>query len=119
MANANAEDRRPGRPGQLKLLVTGCPGYIRCGVSRQLLDAGHEVVVLDSLERGHRAAVAPQARLVVADLRNLDATQSALSEGFDGVLHFAALSLVGESVSHPELYYRNNVVGTLNLLDAM
>jgi UDP-glucose 4-epimerase len=119
MANANAEDRRPGRLEQLKLLVTGGAGYIGSVVSRQLLDAGHEVVVLDSLERGHRAAVAPQARLVVADLRDPDATQSALSEGFDGVLHFAALSLVGESVSHPELYYRNNVVGTLNLLDAM
>jgi UDP-glucose 4-epimerase len=77
------------------------------------------VVVLDNLERGHRAAVPPGARLVVADLRRPDAVQGAFSEGFDGVLHFAAFALVGESVIHPERYYHNNVVGTLNLLDAM
>jgi UDP-glucose 4-epimerase len=103
----------------MKLLVTGGAGYIGSVVSRQLLDAGHEVVVLDSLERGHREAVAPGARLVEGDLRDRDAVHNVLSEGFDGVLHFAALALVAESVSHPELYYHNNVVGTLNLLDAM
>jgi UDP-glucose 4-epimerase len=103
----------------VKLLVTGGAGYIGSVVSRQLLDAGHEVVVFDNLERGHRAAVAPQARLVEADLRDPEAVRAAVSEGFDGVLHFAALALVAESVSHPERYYHNNVVGTLNLLDAM
>ncbi len=103
----------------MKLLVTGGAGYIGAVVSRQLLAAGHEVVVLDNLERGHRAAVAPDARLVVVDLRDGDAVHKALAEGFDGVLHFAAFALVGESVSHPERYYRNNVVGSLNLLEAM
>jgi UDP-glucose 4-epimerase len=103
----------------MKLLVTGGAGYIGSVVSRQLLDDGHEVVVFDNLERGHRAAVAPRARLVQADLRDADAVRAVVSEGFDGVLHFAALALVGESVSHPERYYHNNVVGTLNLLDAM
>ena len=103
----------------LKLLVTGGAGYIGSVVSRQLLAAGHEVVVLDNLERGHRAAVPAQARLVVVDLRDADAVHKALAEGFDGVLHFAAFALVGESVSHPERYYRNNVVGSLNLLEAM
>ena len=103
----------------MKLLVTGGAGYIGAVVSRQLLAAGHEVVVLDNLERGHRAAVAPEARLVVVDLRDGDAAHKALAEGFDGVLHFAAFALVGESVSHPERYYRNNVVGSLNLLEAM
>jgi UDP-glucose 4-epimerase len=103
----------------LKLLVTGGAGYIGSVVSRQLLAAGHEVVVLDNLERGHRAAVAAGARLVVVDLRDGDAVHKALAEGFDGVLHFAAFALVGESVSHPERYYRNNVVGSLNLLEAM
>ena len=103
----------------MKLLVTGGAGYIGSIVSRQLLAAGHEVVVFDSLERGHRAAVAAQARFVHGDLRDADAIASAVSEGFDGVLHFAALALVGESVSHPGLYYHANVVGTMNLLDAM
>jgi UDP-glucose 4-epimerase len=103
----------------MKLLVTGGAGYIGSIVSRQLLQAGHEVVVLDNLERGHRAAVAPAARLVVADLRDQSAVGEAVAEGFDGVLHFAALALVAESVSHPERYYRTNVTGTLNLLEAM
>jgi UDP-glucose 4-epimerase len=103
----------------MKLLVTGGAGYIGSIVSRQLLQAGHEVVVLDNLERGHRAAVAPAARLLVADLRDQSAVGEAVAEGFDGVLHFAALALVAESVSHPERYYRTNVTGTLNLLEAM
>jgi UDP-glucose 4-epimerase len=103
----------------MKLLVTGGAGYIGSVVSRHLLGAGHEVVVLDNLERGHRAAVVPEAPLVPADLRDADAVTRALSEGFDGVLHFAALALVSESVSHPERYYRTNVTGTLNLLEAM
>jgi UDP-glucose 4-epimerase len=103
----------------MKLLVTGGAGYIGSVVSRHLLGAGHEVVVLDNLERGHRAAVAVEARFLQADLRDADAVTRALSEGFDGVLHFAALALVSESVSHPERYYRTNVTGTLNLLEAM
>jgi UDP-glucose 4-epimerase len=103
----------------MKLLVTGGAGYIGSIVAVQLLSLGHEVVVLDNLERGHRDAVPADARLVVADLRDRDAIAPALAEGFDGVLHFAALALVGESVSHPGLYYRTNVGGTLNLLEVM
>jgi UDP-glucose 4-epimerase len=103
----------------MKLLVTGGAGYIGSIVSRHLLAAGHEVVVLDNLERGHREAVAPGARLVEADLREAAAIRAILAEGFDGVLHFAALSLVGESVVHPDLYYATNVLGTFNLLQAM
>jgi UDP-glucose 4-epimerase len=103
----------------MKLLVTGGAGYIGSIVSRRLLDAGHEVVVFDSLERGHREAVAPAARLIVGDLRDTEAIHVAAAEGFDGVLHFAAFALVGESVAEPGLYYRANVLGTLNLLEAM
>jgi UDP-glucose 4-epimerase len=103
----------------MKLLVTGGAGYIGSIVSSQLLAAGHEVVVLDNLERGHRQAVPAEARLVEADLLDRSALKSAIAEGFDGVLHFAALALVAESVSHPERYYRTNVAGTLNLLEAM
>jgi len=107
------------RVGFVKLLVTGGAGYIGSIVATQLLDAGHQLVVLDNLERGHREAVPPGARLVLADLRDQAAVAAVASEGFDGVLHFAALALVGESVAHPERYYRTNITGTLNLLDAM
>jgi UDP-glucose 4-epimerase len=103
----------------MKLLVTGGAGYIGSIVSRRLIEDGHDLVVLDSLERGHREAVAPQAQLVVADLRDADAVRATVAGGFDGVLHFAAYALVGESVKDPGMYYRNNVGGTLNLLDAM
>src|ERR1035437_5727115 len=103
----------------MKLLVTGGAGYIGSIVTGQLLGAGHQVPVLGNLERGHREAVPEQAQLVVADLLDCDAVRRTLADGFDGVLHFAALALVGESVSHPERYYRTNVGGTLNLLDSM
>src|SRR5436190_11859819 len=103
----------------MKLLVTGGAGYIGSIVAAQLLADGHEVVVLDNLERGHRDAVPGAARLVESDLRDAQPVRGAVAEGFDAVLHFAALALVGESVSHPERYYRTNVLGTLNLLEAM
>ncbi len=103
----------------MKLLVTGGAGYVGSIVSRDLIRAGHEIVVLDNLERGHRGAVAPEARLAEVDLCDAADVDAVLSEEFDGVLHFAALALVGESVSHPERYYRTNVGGTLNLLEAM
>lgn len=103
----------------MKLLVTGGAGYIGSIVGRRLLADGHEVVVFDNLKQGHRAAVSDDMRLVVADLLDADALSGLLSEGFHGVLHFAALALVGESVAHPERYYRTNVGGTLNLLEAM
>jgi UDP-glucose 4-epimerase len=103
----------------MKLLVTGGAGYLGSVVANSLLEAGHEVVVLDSLYRGHREAVPPAARLLEVDLLDAAATREAVSEGFDAVLHFAALALVAESVEYPERYYRGNVLGTLNLLDAM
>lgn len=103
----------------MKLLVTGGAGYIGSVVSSQLLDAGHEVVVFDDLSKGHREAVPEGAGFMDGSL--LDARQivDTLAGDFDGVLHFAAFSLVGESVEQPEKYYRNNVLGTLNLLEAM
>jgi UDP-glucose 4-epimerase len=103
----------------MKLLVTGGAGYVGSIVAQRLLAAGHEVVVFDNLERGHRAAVPNGARLVAGDLTDAGAIANALAEGFEGVLHFAALALVSESVSHPERYYRTNVGGTLNLLEAI
>jgi UDP-glucose 4-epimerase len=103
----------------MKVLVTGGAGYIGSVVAQQLLDAGYEVVVLDDLSTGHRDAVPEAAAFEEVSLLDLHATEGVLAGGFAGVLHFAAKSLVGESMERPELYYRNNVCGTLNLLDAM
>jgi UDP-glucose 4-epimerase len=103
----------------MKLLVTGGAGYIGSVVANQLLERGHEVAVLDDLSRGHRAAVPDGAKFLEVGLADAEAVRDALAEGFDGVLHFAALALVAESVEFPERYHRGNFVGTLNLLDAM
>ena len=78
----------------MKLLVTGGAGYIGSVVANQLLERGHEVAVLDDLSRGHRAAVPEGARFLEVSLADAEATRDALAEGFDGVLHFAALAPV-------------------------
>jgi UDP-glucose 4-epimerase len=107
----------------VRLLVTGGAGYIGSVVGAQLLAGGHEVTVLDDLSTGHQDAVPDGASLVKASLLDAEGLGPVLGpvlgDGFDAVLHFAARSLVSESVEHPERYFRNNVVGTLNLLDAM
>src|SRR6266566_9002978 len=112
-----ASSWRGGR--EMKLLVTGGAGYIGSVMTAQLLAAGHEVTVFDNLLKGHLQAVPAGARFVEGNLLNEELLNSVLTTGFDGVLHFAALSLVGESVQQPGRYYRNNVCGTLNLLEAM
>lgn len=101
----------------MKLLVTGGAGYIGSVVAAQLVAAGHEVTVLDDLSTGHADAVPPGAKFVQGGLR-ADAA-AALADGVDAVLHFAAKSLVGESVADPGLYWSNNLGGTLALLDGM
>jgi UDP-glucose 4-epimerase len=103
----------------MKLLVTGGAGYIGSVMTAQLLKAGHQVTVFDNLSKGHRQAVPAGADFVEGNLLNEEQLKQVLTQGFEGVLHFAALSLVGESVQQPERYYRNNVCGTLNLLEAM
>jgi UDP-glucose 4-epimerase len=102
----------------MKALVTGGAGYVGSVVAAQLLAAGHQVVVLDDLSRGHAGALPPGAEHAAISLMDADALRRPL-EGVDAVLHFAALALVAESVEHPERYWHNNVTGTLNLLDAM
>lgn len=102
----------------MKLLVTGGAGYIGAVVSAQLLEQGHQVVVLDNLSRGHRSSVPDGVTFIEGDITNCEDVASAIS-GVDGVLHFAALSLVGESVSNPAEYWRVNVGGTQTLLDLM
>jgi UDP-glucose 4-epimerase len=103
----------------MKLLVTGGAGYIGSVVAHRLVESGHDVTVLDSFMRGHRAAIPEGCDLVEVDLLDAPGVADALSGGYDGVLHFAALALVAESVAHPERYHRGNFVATLNLIDAM
>jgi UDP-glucose 4-epimerase len=104
----------------MKILVTGGAGYIGSVTVEQLLERGHAVTVFDNLERGHREAVDPRARLVVGDLRNRDAIVAAVREAKpDAVVHFAAYALVGESMTDPDLYFSNNVGGGMNLAAAM
>lgn len=101
----------------MKLLVTGGAGYVGSVCSAHLVEYGHDVTVLDDLSTGHADAVPEGARFVEAELG--EAAGALLGEGFDGVLHFAARSLVGESMSHPERYWSGNVVTSLQLLEAM
>ena len=119
MLDREPDPFRDYRDRPMKLLVTGGAGYIGSVVAARLAGAGHDVTVLDSLARGHRAAVPDDCDFVEADLLDLEAVTKAVGQGFDGVLHFAALALVAESVDHPERYHRGNFVATLNLLDAM
>ncbi|MET8082324.1 UDP-glucose 4-epimerase GalE [Streptomyces sp. NPDC005303] len=100
----------------MKYLVTGGAGYVGGVVAQHLLEAGHEVVVLDNLSTGFREGVPAGAAFIEGDIR--DAAKW-LDSSFDGVLHFAAFSQVGESVVKPEKYWDNNVGGTMALLGAM
>jgi UDP-glucose-4-epimerase GalE len=101
-------------------MVTGGAGYIGSHAVKQLLAAGHDVVVLDNLFRGHRQAVPPTAAFVELDLRQTDAVAAALKDHrVQCVMHFAALAYVGESVHKPNMYYDNNTGGSLSLLRAM
>jgi UDP-glucose 4-epimerase len=101
----------------VKLLVTGGAGYVGSVVAARLVAEGHDVVVLDDLSTGHADAVPPGAKFVRGDLRG--AARDVLDDGVDAVLHFAAKSLVGESVANPQLYWSHNLGGTLALLEAM
>ena len=104
----------------MKVLVTGGAGYIGSVVTEELLKDGHEVVVYDSLYKGHREAVVAGASFVQADLADAGTLRNALSVNqIEAVVHMAADSLVGESCDDPAKYYRNNVVNGLTLLDAM
>ena len=102
----------------VRLVVTGGAGYIGSVVTRLLLEAGHEVTVVDDLSTGHADAVPAGARLVQRDIADLGDVLRA-SDGYDGLLHFAAKSLVGESGSDPGKYWANNVGGSLAVLRAM
>ncbi len=103
----------------MNILIVGGAGYIGSHMVKQLRSAGHEPFVLDNLTTGFRE-LAKFGELVVGDIRDVNYLEHLFSSHqFDGVLHFAANSQVGESVVNPSKYYQNNVAGTLNLLDVM
>ena len=100
------------------LLVTGGAGYIGSIVAERLLRQGQDVCVLDNLSRGYRDAVPEKAAFVEGELADRQLLKKVFSEyPIDGVLHFAAFALVGESMSNAALYFRNNVESALALLD--
>ncbi len=102
----------------MKLLVTGGAGYVGSVCSTVLVEKGHDVTIIDNFSTGNRDAVPEKATLVEGDV--FDVIDDVLDKGgFDGVVHFAARSLVGESVEKPNEYWQANVVTTLKLLDAM
>lgn len=103
----------------MNILVVGGAGYVGSHACRILEKAGHTVWVYDNLSRGHRAAALP-GRLIEGDVADREKIRQALSENkIDAVMHFAAFALVAESVAEPSMYYRNNVIAALELLDAM
>lgn len=101
----------------MKLLVTGGAGYVGSVCAARLLESGHDVTVVDDLSTGHADAIPSAARFVEADIA--EGAGQLLAEGFDGVLHFAAKSLVAESMQEPYKYWQGNVVTSLRLLEAM
>ena len=104
----------------MKVLVTGGAGYIGSVTVEQLVEAGNQVAVFDNLSQGHRAAVHEDAEFIVGDLANRDDVDSAITEFRpDAVMHFAAKSLVGESMQSPFLYLGDNVRNGLNLLESV
>lgn len=103
----------------MKLLIPGGAGYIGSHMVKYAQEHGHEVVVLDDFSTGHEWAVRDCEILHVNLLDKDKLSNSLKGRQFDGVIHFAAKSIVGESVKKPDLYYQNNVVGTINLLNEM
>jgi UDP-glucose 4-epimerase len=104
----------------MNVMVTGGAGYIGSHAVKQLIEAGHRVVAVDNLCRGHRQAVHPQAVFCKIDLADTAGLARLLDEhGVDCVMHFAALAYVGESVAQPLIYYDNNTAGAISLLRAM
>ena len=103
----------------MKLLVVGGAGYVGSTSVERFVERGHEVIVYDNLSSGHRGAVVDGAQLVVGDIADRDRLRALLADGVDAVLHCAARSLVAESMADPGLYYRTNVTGGVELLEAM
>jgi UDP-glucose 4-epimerase len=103
----------------MKILVTGGAGYVGSACLRHLVAQGHEAVAYDNLAEGHPSAVGG-ARFVEGDIADTEKVTGVLQDmDAEAVMHFAAATYVGESVTNPEYHYRNNIAGTLSLLNAM
>lgn len=107
------------KENMVKILVTGGAGYIGSITSGELLKAGHEVVVFDNLYQGHAAAVPEGAAFFQGDLHNVEDVARLFREhsGLEAIMHFASYTLVGESMQHPAMYLRDNLVAGVNLLE--
>lgn len=104
----------------MAVLVTGGAGYIGSHVVRLLLKKGFEVIILDNLSRGHKASLPQNVIFEEVDLLDKDKLVSVIQKhNIESVIHFAAFAYVGESVEDPEMYYRNNVSGSVNLINAL
>jgi UDP-glucose 4-epimerase len=104
----------------MKIFVTGAAGFIGSAVTERLVEDGHAVVGFDNLSHGHREAVHPGAAFVEGDLLDRDGLHDTLRAGrFDAVVHLAAEALIDASIRDPGLFFRANLTGGLNLLDAM
>lgn len=104
----------------MNILVTGGAGYIGSHVVKYLIQNNHNVIVVDNLSRGHKEAIHPKAEFINCDLRSYNELYKSLQNiKVDAVIHFAAFAYVGESVENPEIYYDNNVLGSLNLINAI
>ncbi len=103
----------------MHIFVTGGAGYIGSICSEELINAGHTVTIFDNLTEGHRSALDPRAKFVQGDLANREEIIPAVAAAKpDAIMHFAANALVGESMTNPSKYFRNNVAAGINLLDA-
>jgi len=104
----------------MNVMVVGGAGYIGSHAAKQLIEKGHEVVVVDNLYRGHRKAVHPDATFYELNIAQRERMTEILKEhAIECVMHFSALTYVGESVDNPLSYYENNTSGTIALLQAM
>jgi UDP-glucose 4-epimerase len=104
----------------MNILVTGGVGYVGSIVTEELIKSGYQVVILDNLQQGHKEAIARGASLVIGDIRNnQDLDKIFKANKFDAVMHMAAETVVEFSMTDPQRYFQNNIMGGINLLDAM
>jgi UDP-glucose 4-epimerase len=103
----------------MRVLVVGGAGYIGSVTAQTLVQEGHDVIIFDNFSRGHREAIPSGMMWMAGDMSSREDLSRAFAQKVDAVMHFAALSQVGESVEKPDLYFHNNVSNGLNLLDAM
>jgi len=104
----------------MNILVTGGVGYVGSIVTEELMNKGYRVIILDNLQQGHKEAILPEAEFVLADICEAQALEDAFHRfEIDAVMHMAAETVVEYSMTDPKRYFHNNIVGGINLLDAM